>query len=165
MIIRPETPGDIKAIRALTIAAFDPTPYSSGTEAPIIEALRKDGDLTLSLVGLQDGEIAAHITFSPVTIGGEQGGWFGLGPVSVAPALQRRGYGSQIIHEGLSRIQSLGAKGCALIGNPDYYARFGFMSDGHLTYGAAPPEIVQWLSFEGRKPKGELKYSPGFETF
>ncbi len=48
LTIRDETPADIDAIFALTAAAFAPMPFSDGTEPYIINALRADGDLTLS---------------------------------------------------------------------------------------------------------------------
>ena len=43
MLIRPEMPVDIDAIRDLTAAAFAPMPYSDGTEPEIIDRLRADG--------------------------------------------------------------------------------------------------------------------------
>jgi len=48
--IRPEQPGDEDAIHELTLAAFEPMPFSDGSEAPIVRSLRGDGDLTISLV-------------------------------------------------------------------------------------------------------------------
>lgn len=138
-------------------------PYSDGSEGPIINRLRKDGDLTLSLVALQDNTIIGHIAFSPITINGVSARWYGLGPVSVKPDLQKTGIGSQLINQGLSILKKHGATGCALIGNPAYYKRFGFQSDGNLKYGETPLPIVQWLSFGAEKANGVLKYAPAFE--
>ena len=73
MEIRPETPQDIFAIRELTVAAFAPMPYSDGSEAQIIDRLREEGNLTLSLVTLDQDQVLAHIAFSPVTIDRIQG--------------------------------------------------------------------------------------------
>ena len=84
MEIREETPADEEAIFTLTTAAFEPMPFSSGTEATIIDNLRSDGDLTLSLVATIDNIIVGHITFSPVKVDRQKKHWFGLGPVSVA---------------------------------------------------------------------------------
>ena len=84
MILRSERPADERAIRALTKAAFAGAPHASGTEAAIIDALRREGALTLSLVAEDAQGIVAHLCFSPVQIGGLDCGWFGLGPVSVA---------------------------------------------------------------------------------
>ena len=79
MLIRPERPDDVDAIDRLTIAAFEPQWFSDGSEAPIVRSLRASGDLTLSLVAEDDGDVVGHVAFSPVTIDGSHDGWFGLG--------------------------------------------------------------------------------------
>lgn len=162
MLIRNEEPRDYDAIHRLTTRAFDPMPYSDGTEAAIIRLLRQNGDMTISLVAEEHGEIVGHIAFSPVTIDGTHDDWFGLGPVSVEPAQQKRGIGRTLIDTGLALLKDGGARGCALIGSPDLYGRFGFRSDGRLTYESIDPGYVQWLAFDGRPPSGELKFSPAF---
>ena len=107
MIIRTERPLDADAIGSLTSAAFKGMVHSSGTEAAIVDALRREGALALSLVAEKDGLLVGHVAFSPVTIDGKAGGWFGLGPVSVLPAQQRSGTGSALIREGLERLKKL----------------------------------------------------------
>jgi len=106
--------------------------------------------------------LAGHVAFSPVTVAGDTGGWYGLGPISVWPELQRKGIGSALIHEGLRNLKELGALGCALIGNPDYYCQFGFVSDGNLQYKGVPDEHVQWLSFNAQHPVGQLVFNAAF---
>lgn len=160
--LRDETAGDIEAIRQLTKAAFAPMPYSSQTEAEIIDALRAADALTVSLVAVEDGEIVGHIAFSPVTIDGSDTGWYGLGPVSVRPDRQRAGIGSALIREGLDRLKKAGAKGCVLLGDPGYYRRFGFENHAELRYPGPPPEYFMGLSFDGRVPSGEVAYHEGF---
>ena len=163
MDIRPENPSDYAAIDRITRAAFAPMPFSEGTEAECIEKLRGDGDLTLSLVAIRDAEVVGHIAFSPVFIDASFDGWYGLGPVSASPEVQRKGIGSALINEGLARLRQMGAQGCALIGDPAYYSRFGFIGDGRLAYRNLPTRIVQWLAFNDAKPSGVLRYSPGLE--
>ncbi|MCF6303670.1 MAG: N-acetyltransferase, partial [Devosiaceae bacterium] len=106
--------------------------------------------------------IIGHIAFCPVIIGKVDRQWFGVGPVSVAVEKQRSGIGSKLIIAGLDWLRSHGASGCVLIGNPAYYSRFGFISDGKITYRGLPTEYVQWVSFDGTPPTGALKYSPAF---
>lgn len=163
MKIRPETPSDHETICHLTKAAFEPMPFSDGTEADSLNSLRGDGDLTLSLVAADDASLVGHIAFSPVFIDGHRDGWFGLGPVSVWPRLQRKGIGSALVNEGLGRLRQIKADGCILIGDPGYYSRFGFQSDGGLVYRDLPSRLVQWLAFGDRKPSGVLRFSPGLE--
>lgn len=163
MEIRSEIPSDHETIYHLTKAAFEPMPFSDGTEADSLNALRDDGDLTLSLVAADDADLVGHIAFSPVFIDGHCDGWFGLGPVSVWPHLQRRGIGSALVNEGLDRLRQIKADGCILIGDPGYYSRFGFLSGNELVYRELPSRLVQWLAFGDRKPSGVLRFSPGLE--
>jgi putative acetyltransferase len=162
--IRPERPGDEDIIHELTETAFATMPYSSGTEGPIIRALRAAGDLTLSLVAEDDGALVGHVAFSPVTIEGIHGRWYGLGPISVQPERQRQGIGRALVGEGLERLKQRGAGGCALIGNPEVYRGSGFESDGLLSYGDLDRRYVQRIIFSGPAPKGVLQFSPAFEA-
>ncbi|WP_448810763.1 GNAT family N-acetyltransferase [Agromyces bauzanensis] len=163
MRIRPERPGDDDDIDRLTTLAFEPMPFSAGTEAPIIRALRASGDLTLSLVAEDDGGVVGHVAFSPVTIDGAHDGWYGLGPISVRPERQRQGIGRQLVAEGLRQLQGRQARGCALIGNPEVYGRMGFTSGG-LSYHDLDPGLVQHVVFSGPAPRGELRFADAFEA-
>src|SRR5687767_1535820 len=85
--IEPERPGDAIQIRQLTTAAFAPMPFAAGDEARVIDDLRRAGALTVSLVALAaDGRLIGHVAFSPVRMDHRPCDWYGLGPVSVAPA-------------------------------------------------------------------------------
>jgi putative acetyltransferase len=160
--IRDERPADAATIGAINDAAFKPMPYSDGSEAAIVEALRAGGALTVSLVAERDGEVVGHVAFSPVKIDGESGSWFGLGPVSVRPDLQGKGAGSALIREGLSRLEALGADACVVLGNPAYYGRFGFTHDPTLTYPTPYAQAFQRLVLKGPAPKGAVTYHPAF---
>lgn len=162
MEIRNETPDDIVAIRAVTKAAFADMPFSSQTEAEIVDGLRAADAVRLSLVAVARGEVVGNVVFSDVTIDGREG-WVGLGPVSVRPDLQRNGAGSALIREGLSRLQSEGAIGCVLVGDPGYYARFGFKVVPGLVYEGVPDDYVLALPFTDRPPAGAIKFHPAFE--
>ena len=162
MHIRSEQAGEETTIFNLTQMAFASAPFSDGAEGPIVDRLRQDGHLTVSLVALKDEEIVGHIAFSPVTINENDEGWYGLGPISVHPDLQKQGIGRALIIEGLARIKALGAIGCVLVGDPAYYSRFDFRSEGDLYYGEVPTEYVQWLAFGPKSARGVLKYAPAF---
>lgn len=164
MIVRPERSGDETAIRRLTEAAFAGADHSSGTEGAIVDALRERGALTLSLVADEDGRILGHAAFSPVTIDGQAGDWFGLGPVSVDPDRQGQGIGAALIRAGLDRLKSRGATGCVVLGDPAYYGRFGFSAAHALRYPGAPDAYFQSLVLAGEPPAGQVAYDPGFEA-
>ncbi|MCC0044663.1 MAG: N-acetyltransferase [Brucellaceae bacterium] len=162
MRIREEQPGDEDEIHALTERAFAGTPFSDGSEPGIVRLLRAAGDLSLSLVAVEGETIIAHVAFSPLTIPGVDGIWFGLGPISVEPNRQKQGIGRALVAEGLKRLRQRGARGCALIGDPAVYKSMGFESDSKLTYGDVPLQYVQRIVFSGDAPRGELHYAPAF---
>ncbi|MGY3496593.1 MULTISPECIES: GNAT family N-acetyltransferase [unclassified Bradyrhizobium] len=165
MQIKDERPEDAAAISRITAAAFATAPHSSGTEARIVEALRQADALTISLVAVSDdGSIFGHVAFSPVRIEGVVGRWYGLGPASVAPDLQRQGTGGALIRAGLARLAAMNADGCVLLGDPAYYSRFGFVSDPALTYGGEPSPYFQRLVLKGDPPKGDVKYHAAFDV-
>ena len=160
--IRPEIPADYAAIHTLTQKAFDPMPFSDGSEPSCITQMRKDNDLILSLVAEDDGTIVGHVAFSPAKIG-DTAGWIALGPVSVAPEHQRSGIGRALITAGFDQFRHT-AKGCVLTGDPAYYQRFGFVGDCGLTYRDLEPKFVQILCFGDDRPEGEVLFCPGLEA-
>lgn len=162
ILIREETPEDIAAITELTIAAFATLEVSDQTEQHVITALRAAGALTISLVAEVEGKVVGHIAFSPVTIADGTTDWYGLGPVSVLPELQRVGIGKALINEGLARLKALGAKGCCLVGHPQYYSRYGFVNVSGLGIEGVPPEVFFALSFDGNYPRGEVTFHEAF---
>jgi len=164
IVIRNETESDIDAIAEVTIEAFKTLEISNHTEQFIIEALRRAKALTLSLVADMNGRVIGHIAFSPVTISDGTPDWYGLGPVSVLPEYQRKGIGKALIQEGLSRLKNLDAKGCCLVGHPDYYRKFGFENIPGLVYESVPQEVFFALSFDGNNPQGTVTFHEGFNA-
>ena len=164
MLIRPERPDDHTAIHAVTAAAFGSSAYGHHNEADIVEALRASGALTVSLVAVEDGDVIGHVAYSPVQITTAEGDWYGLGPVSVAPAWQRREVGGGLVRQGLQEIEALGAAGCVVLGDPAYYGRFGFVSDPAIRYGPEASPYLQRLVLRGAAPRGEVLYHPGFDV-
>lgn len=169
MIIRTEIEADHEAIMVLTYAAFLNHPHhapgAKPTEHLIYKGLKERGDLTLSFVATIDDSIVGHIAFSPVTFDGKASEWLGLGPVSVSPDQQGKGVGSALIKAGLEAAKKRGTKGVVLIGEPDYYSRFGFSADHGLAYPGVPGEYLLALSLasnESEQPAGEVGYSPAF---
>ena len=162
VLIRDETPADASTITAVTAAAFETLEISSHTEQYIVEALRAAGALTLSFVAEVDGRVVGHIAFSPVSMSDGTPDWYGLGPVSVLPDFQRQGIGAALIREGLARLQALGARGCCLVGHPEYYPKFGFRNIPGLGLEGVSPEVFFALSFDGRFPQGEVIFHEGF---
>src|SRR5215472_16729117 len=174
MVIREELSEDIALIRVVVTEAFRTAPKrpgevrgrDSGTaEANIVDGLRADGALTLSLVAIEDGdELVGHVAFSPVSIDGGDVAWFGMGPVAVWPGRQRGGVGSKLVRAGLERMQKRGAQGIVVLGNPSYYGRFGFRAHDGLRYPGPPASHFMALSFGSAVPSGIVKYHRAFEA-
>lgn len=166
--LRHETTNDIAAIEAVTIAAFANAPHTSHTEQFIVRALRDAGELALSLVAEEHGQVIGHVALSPVTITNDHGhkakGWYGLGPISVLPQRQGHGIGSRLMKQALSELRAMQAAGCVLLGEPAYYGRFGFQAHAGLQLPGVPPGYFMALAFHGPVPEGIAQYSDAFNA-
>jgi putative acetyltransferase len=164
IIVRRDTETDIRAISDVTVSAFKTLEVSHHTEQFIIAALRAAKSLTVSLVAELDGRVVGHIAFSPVAISDGTRNWYGLGPISVLPQYQRQGIGKALMEEGLSRLTRLNAKGCCLVGHPEYYKKFGFRNMPRLVHEGVPPEFFVALSFDGHVPQGTVTFHEAFKA-
>lgn len=162
--IRQEQRSEAEAIEALVAAAFRDARHSSHTEQFIVKALREAGQLALSLVAEEEGALVGHVAVSPVTISDGSDGWYGLGPISVAPARQGQGIGSRLMQEALAELRRRDAAGCVVLGDPGYYGRFGFQAEPALVLPDVPPEYFQALAFRGRVPTGRVSYHEAFNA-
>jgi putative acetyltransferase len=109
-------------VRAVQSAAF-----GRGDEADLVDALRRQASPSLSLVAEVAGRVVGHVFFSPVAIEGHgEVRAAGLAPLAVDPELQGRGLGSALVRAGLRACPRHGWLAVFLLGDPGYYARFGF---------------------------------------
>ncbi len=162
--IRPEQAQDVAGIESVTVAAFRTAPHASHTEQCIIRKLRNAGQLSVSLVAVESGNIVGHVALSPVAISSGAAHWYGLGPISVSPEHQGQGVGSQLVGQALTQLHTLRAAGCVVLGDPAYYARFGFKSESSLVLPGVPPQYFQAISFAGPVPSGTVSYHEAFAS-
>lgn len=162
IVIRTETDADVDTIAEVTAEAFRTLEVSNQTEQYIIKALREVAALAVSLVAELEGRVIGHIALSPVTMSDGTPDWYGLGPVSVLPEHQRQGIGTALIEAGLARIREMGARGCCLVGHPEYYRKFGFENVAGLALEGVPPEVFFALSFDGHVPQGTVGFHEAF---
>jgi putative acetyltransferase len=169
MLIRRETPADQAAIHTVHSEAFRREPGVTPVEAPLVDELRADGDLVdaLSLVAVRDGEIAGHVCCSRARVGDDTTSAVGLGPLGVLPAHQAARVGSALVHAVLGAADALGYGLVVLLGSPDYYARFGFVTASTLLITAPDPvwsKHFQARTLTGYKPTqaGAFEYAPAF---
>jgi len=160
--LRSETPADIAAIAEVTEAAFRTLEISNHTEQFIIAALRDAQALSLSLVAVLEGRVVGHIAFSPLVLSDGTPHWYGMGPLSVLPELQRQGIGKALVQQGIARLKEMQAQGCCLVGHPDYYRKFGFQNAPDLVLEGVPAEFFFALSFQGPLPKSTVRFHNAF---
>lgn len=129
IVLRCETDADIPFIRQVHQAAF-PT----GAEADLVDALRSNGNLIVSLVACRDDQVIGHIAFSPVSVDGQNANGLGLAPVAVLPMHQRSGYGSALIRAGLDACRAAGVEFVVVLGEPRFYAQFGFATASRMGF-------------------------------
>ncbi len=110
------------AIHGVVSAAF-----GRPDEAELVGQLRGDGDVVLELAAFEGEAILGHILFSALAVEPATLRIAALAPVSVLPERQNQGIGSALIREGLTRCAGFDA--CAVLGEPEYYSRFGFGLD------------------------------------
>ncbi len=163
LLIRAETQGDLSAIRSVNEASF-----GQRFEADLVDALRREADPFISLVAERDGEVVGHVCFTPVTVGegAQSDGYVGLGPMAVAPAVQRQGVGSRLVSAGLDECRRRGLKLVVVVGHPAYYPRFGFepASRAGLTCEYdVPDDVFMALRLDTTAtPSGRVRYHPAF---
>lgn len=161
-VIRPEKPDDCAEITKLINQAFFGMPYSEGDEALLVQRLREQGNLAVSLVAESRGVIVGHIAFSPAYPANDESGWFALGPLAVMPDVQRKGVGSLLVQNGLATLAGRAARGCVLVGHLDYYARFGFVPAPLFASDNESTAYFMMKSFAGMRPTPPISFHPAF---
>lgn len=163
--IRAEQSGDEAAIHAMVTRAFIGHPYADGDEQDVIDRLRTDGDLLLSLVAVEDasGTIIGQITYSPAILANGDTGWVVLGPVAVEPAHQSKGIGRALIERGEAIMRERRAKGITVLGDPQIYSRFGFETGTAMWLAGELGWAFQVKSLGTPIPACEQSYVRAFE--
>ncbi|MDX1433636.1 MAG: N-acetyltransferase [Gammaproteobacteria bacterium] len=123
-VIRHETPADRAVVEALLEDAF-----GGRDEVILLGRLRDAVRPAVSLVAESRGVVAGHVFFSSVAIEGADPAppAAGLAPLAVVPPMQGRGIGAALVHAGLDACREIGWQAVFVLGDPGYYARFGFV--------------------------------------
>ena len=125
MIIREEQAGDIGGVREVEMQAF-----GRAEEADLVDGLRREGAVLLSLIAEVEQRIVGHILFTRMWIETSNGSVsaVALAPMAVLPEYQRRGIGQRLVRQGLNLLRCRGERIVIIVGHPDYYPRFGFVT-------------------------------------
>lgn len=168
---RAETAADRVTIRAVHREAF-PTP----AEAALVDLLRADAAAwvpELSVVAVTPaGEVVAHalvtrghVDHDPALV---------LAPVATRPAYQRQGAAAAAVRHALAAAPEHApeANVVLVLGDPEYYARFGFgpadelgiRSPYDVPPGPTSPHMALVLDPSRPVPTGALRYPAAFDA-
>ncbi len=133
--IRESVLNDISSIEKLYPEAFPDEDLR-----PLVAELLKNPPVVLSLVGIIEASLVGHVMFTTCRIDGKEDKVALLGPLAVVPAWQRQGIGSTLVGAGLERLKKDGTSRIYVLGDPAYYARFGFLCEISVTPPYSLPE-------------------------
>ncbi len=162
--IRAEKPGDISAVREVNRLAF-----GRENEARLVDDLRSGTHARISLVARREDKTIGYIMFSVLSIETEYSSVeaLALAPVAVVPEAQEQGVGSALIQEGLQRCADLGHSLVIVLGEPDYYSRFGFSSTLarklRSRYSGEAFMALELTPQALNNVEGDVRYPPPFE--
>lgn len=101
--------------------------FRQSNEAKLIDELRKNGNVAVELVAEDEGGLVGHICLSRLAA---PDGWLALAPLSVRTEAQGRGIGSELVRYANDRARQAHFKAVVVVGDPDYYHKFGFVFNG-----------------------------------
>lgn len=157
MVVREETEDDRRPVAELLRQAF-----GGEDEARLLASLRDDGDVAMALVAESGGGVVGHVAFSPLNAPFPA---LGLAPLAVLPCFRKRGIGSALVREGVRRARTGNWDAIFVLGEPEYYGRFGFSFEAasgftspyagpHFMLLALLPRLPAWT--------GRVDYAPAF---
>ncbi|MCB1548610.1 MAG: N-acetyltransferase [Hyphomicrobiaceae bacterium] len=135
--IRASDAGDLPALERLYRQTFPDEDLF-----PLVRELLDERADVVSLVAAADGSVAGHVVFTSCRVDGSPAGVALLGPLAVAPACQRRGVGGALVRAGFARLREAGVTALCVLGDPGYYARFGFMEETQIV--PPYPLVAEW---------------------
>jgi putative acetyltransferase len=154
MELRLAKTADEAALASVSLAAF------GEKEGPVIAELlgRLSADETaaprLMLVAEDGGELFGYVLFTKVELPDVKGDVTAriLAPLAVVPVAQGKGLGGALVNAGLAQLGQEGVEVVFVLGDADYYHRFGFVTAGTLGYAAphpiAPEHSEAWMVLE-----------------
>ena len=157
--IRDAGPGDHAAIDVLLRTAF-----GGAAEATLVAALRAEGVVLAELVAIRDGQVSGQVTMSAAPVAGRAAA--ALAPLAVAEGARRQGTGAALVRAALARCAAGGCAAVLVLGDPAYYARFGFSAEAVAGVTGVPwagsPAFQALALRPGERIAGEVRYAAAF---
>ncbi len=151
---------DRSAIRRVHESAFE-----TDGEAKLVDALRADGSIVISLVAGIGGAVVGSVVYSRLLADGENVGATALAPVAVVPSRQRKGIGGALIGEAHRRLAAMNERLVIVLGDPAYYRRFGFSVEAARRFRTpydGPYLMALDIAAAGAQIAGRITYPPAF---
>ena len=173
IIIREERKEDYKATELMTMRAFWNIHGPGCNEHLLVHKLRGSEDYlpAISRVAELDGKIVGAIFYTKAKVidGQNIHEVISFGPLAVEPMSQSLGVGGMLLKETFKLAKEAGYKGICIVGEPEYYPKYGFVtcdkyniSDGNgYNYDALMAYELQENGFSGIK--GKFRESEVFE--
>lgn len=133
IVYADETPSDVAAREILLDRAFGPARRRKSSERIRAGRMPADG---LSLVARDGTDLVGTVRLWHVAAGRGRPALL-LGPLAVDGSRRGEGLGAALMRLSIARAEAIGHPAILLVGDPDYYARFGFSAD--LAAGLAMP--------------------------
>lgn len=143
--IRQENENDYEKIYNVVKRSFQTAEYTDGNEQDLVEELRKGDNFIpeLSLVAMKENQIVGYILFTKIAIGEHEE--LALAPLAVLSEYQRQGIGKELTKKGHKIAKQLGYHYSVVLGNKQYYSKFGYVPAKH--FGIIAPFEVENENF------------------
>jgi putative acetyltransferase len=158
--MRLEQPADAPQVRDLLEASFP-----GQGEAILVDRLRSEGKLVLSLVAEDGGVVVGYIAFARIQIEEDEGRFaaVALAPLAVYPDYQSQGVASGLVREAHACLAALGETLSVVLGEPGYYGRFGYSNRRVARFESEyQSPYLMGLSFGAAPREGRLVYPAAF---
>jgi putative acetyltransferase len=130
---------------AFAISILVETSFEGSREDRLIKDLRAEDALGLELVAIERGHVIGHAAFPRLS---RPEGWYALAPLTVRADRRRMGVGSALVRVGIDRLRQAEAPALLVLGDPDYYERFGFsLGAAAKLRSAYPKNNLMMLAF------------------
>jgi predicted N-acetyltransferase YhbS len=123
--ITAETTGDIAAREALLDRAMGPGRKRKSSEK--LRRGRKPSEGLAFAARAADGRIVGTVRLWDLAVGSRAA--LLLGPLAVDPSFKNAGIGAALMRHAIAEARRLGHRAILLVGDPPYYARFGFSAE------------------------------------
>lgn len=131
IVIRREEEKDYRAVENLTREAFWNVYRPGCTEHYVLHCFRSDPAFVpeLDLVMELDGELIGQVMYVRAEVACDDGRKLPVmtfGPICIAPAYKRKGYGKKLLDASMELAKKMGTGALVTEGNIDFYGKSGF---------------------------------------